>query len=60
MVFSLTLIFISHDLHVVEYMSDEVMVMYLGKVVEKGSTEKIFENPGHPYTRAAAFGSLPG
>lgn len=50
--FNLSLIFISHDLHVVEYMSDEVMVMYLGRVVEKGPTAKIFENPAHPYTRA--------
>ncbi|MBB6735395.1 ABC transporter ATP-binding protein [Cohnella zeiphila] len=50
--FALSLIFISHDLHVVEYMSDEVMVMYLGRVVEKGPTERIFGNPAHPYTRA--------
>ncbi|THF74154.1 ABC transporter ATP-binding protein [Cohnella fermenti] len=50
--FALSLIFISHDLHVVEYMSDEVMVMYLGRVVEKGPTERIFNHPAHPYTRA--------
>jgi oligopeptide/dipeptide ABC transporter ATP-binding protein len=48
--FNLSLIFISHDLHVVEYMSDEVMVMYLGRVVEKGTKEQIFSNPSHPYT----------
>lgn len=50
--FALSLVFISHDLHVVEYMSDEVMVMYLGRVVEKGPTDRIFSNPAHPYTRA--------
>jgi len=50
--FSLSLLFISHDLNVVEYMSDEVMVMYLGKVVEKGMAQQIYDNPTHPYTRA--------
>jgi len=50
--FALSLLFISHDLHVVEYMSDEVMVMYLGRVVEKGPTERIFSRPAHPYTQA--------
>ncbi|PKG24354.1 ABC transporter ATP-binding protein [Niallia nealsonii] len=49
--FSLSLVFISHDLNVVEYMSDEVMVMYLGKVVEKGSAAQIYEQPNHPYTK---------
>lgn len=50
--FSLSLLFISHDLNVVEYMSDEVMVMYLGTVVEKGSADRIYSNPYHPYTQA--------
>lgn len=50
--FALSFIFISHDLHVVEYMSDEVMVMYLGRVVEKGPTAQIFNSPYHPYTQA--------
>lgn len=50
--FSLTLIFISHDLHVVEYMSDYVMVMYLGRIVEYGPAEKIYSHPYHPYTKA--------
>jgi peptide/nickel transport system ATP-binding protein len=45
-------IFISHDLNVVEYMSDRVMVMYLGTVVEQAATETIFSRPRHPYTRA--------
>jgi ABC-type oligopeptide transport system ATPase subunit len=49
---SLSMVFISHDLHVVEYMSDEVMVMYLGRVVEKGPTSRIFSNAAHPYTQA--------
>ena len=48
----LTYLFISHDLHVVHYMSDEVMVMYLGQVVEKGPVDLIFNNPAHPYTKA--------
>ena len=48
----LAYMFISHDLSVVEHIADEVMVMYLGKVVEYGSTEQIFGNPQHPYTRA--------
>jgi len=48
----LTYIFISHDLHVVHYISDEVMVMYLGQVVEQGPVEKIYSSAAHPYTRA--------
>jgi peptide/nickel transport system ATP-binding protein len=48
----LTYIFISHDLNVVRYMSDRVMVMYLGKVAEIGPVDTIYEDPRHPYTRA--------
>jgi peptide/nickel transport system ATP-binding protein len=48
----LTYVFISHDLNVVRYMCDRVMVMYLGQVVEMGPSEAIFENPRHPYTQA--------
>jgi oligopeptide/dipeptide ABC transporter ATP-binding protein len=50
--FGLSYIFISHDLMVVQHMSDRVMVMYLGRVVETGATASIFDNPRHPYTRA--------
>src|SRR6202022_1171303 len=50
--FNLTYIFISHDLNVVQYLSDSVLVMYLGRVVEIGPIEAIFERPLHPYTRA--------
>lgn len=50
--FGLTYVFISHDLNVVRYISDRVMVMYLGQVVEIGDCETLFEHPKHPYTRA--------
>jgi peptide/nickel transport system ATP-binding protein len=50
--FGLTYVFISHDLNVVRYMSDRVMVMYLGQVVEIGASETLFEQAAHPYTRA--------
>ncbi|WP_439575643.1 ABC transporter ATP-binding protein [Phreatobacter sp.] len=56
--FKLTYIFISHDLHVVRYMSDRVMVMYLGKVAEIGPSETIFDQPLHPYS-AALTRSMP-
>jgi len=50
--FGLTYLFISHDLNVVRFISDRVMVMYLGQVVEIGASEDLFEHPRHPYTRA--------
>ena len=50
--FNLTYLFISHDLNVVQYISDRVLVMYLGRVVELGPVEEIFSRPKHPYTRA--------
>ncbi|MBS3998616.1 MAG: ABC transporter ATP-binding protein, partial [Hydrogenophaga sp.] len=50
--FGLTYVFISHDLNVVRYMSDRVMVMYLGQVAEIGPSETLFDHPAHPYTRA--------
>ena len=50
--FGLTYLFISHDLNVVRHMSDRVMVMYLGQVVEIGAAQALFESPRHPYTRA--------
>jgi len=49
--FRLTYVFISHDLSVVRYIADEVMVMYLGEVVEQGTRDAVFANPQHPYTR---------
>lgn len=48
----LSVIFVSHDLRVVRYISHRVVVMYLGSVVETGVTEEIFSNPQHPYTKA--------
>jgi peptide/nickel transport system ATP-binding protein len=55
----LTYVFISHDLAVIETISDEVAVMYQGKVVERGSREQIFEAPRHEYTRLL-LASAPG
>ncbi len=48
----LTYLFITHDLGVVEYVADEVAVMYLGRIVERSPTEALFDEPCHPYTRA--------
>ncbi len=56
--YSLTYLFISHDLSVVEHISDTVGVMYLGNLVEYGATEDIFRNPLHPYTKAL-FSAIP-
>ena len=50
--FDLTYVFISHDLNVVRYISDRVMVMYLGQVVEIGPADGLFDCPAHPYTKA--------
>jgi peptide/nickel transport system ATP-binding protein len=50
--FKLTYLFISHDLHVVRFISDRVMVMYLGEVVEIGPARALFTDPQHPYSRA--------
>ena len=49
---NLSFLFISHDLSVIQHVSDEVAVMYLGKIVEYGSCSDIFSNPKHPYTKA--------
>ena len=56
--YGLTYLFISHDLSVVEHMCDTVAVMYLGKIVEQSSTEELFKNPMHPYTKAL-FSAIP-
>ena len=49
--FQLTYVFISHDLSVVRYIADDVMVMYKGEVVEAGSRDAVFSAPKHPYTQ---------
>ncbi len=54
----LTYIIISHDLSVVHYMSDRIIVMYLGKVVEQGPADAVFSSPVHPYTQAL-FNAIP-
>jgi oligopeptide/dipeptide ABC transporter ATP-binding protein len=55
----LTYIMISHDLSVVNYMADKIIVMYLGRIVEYGDSDLVFHNPKHPYTRAL-FNAIPG
>ena len=49
---NLTILFIAHDLSVVEYLCDQVVVLYLGTVVESGNAKDVYSNPQHPYTRA--------
>ncbi len=56
--FGLTYLFISHDLNVVQHISDRIGVMYLGKLVELGPSEAVFSDPLHPYTKAL-FGAIP-
>jgi peptide/nickel transport system ATP-binding protein len=48
----LTLLFVAHDLAVVDYLCDEIVVMYLGRIMEKGPTRLVYDRPRHPYTRA--------
>ena len=53
----LTYLFISHDLSVVEHISDRVVIMYLGRVVESAPSGELFDTPNHPYTRALLAGA---
>lgn len=50
--YNLTIILITHDMSVIEYLADRVAIMYLGEIVEIAQTEEIFKNPLHPYTKA--------
>ena len=50
--FNLTILFISHDLSVIKFIADRVGIMYMGEVMEEGTTDDIFKNPAHPYTKA--------
>jgi len=56
---AMTLLFISHDLRVVEFLCDRIAVMYLGEIVETSDKASLYRNPGHPYTQAL-FASAPG
>ncbi|WP_068162604.1 MULTISPECIES: ABC transporter ATP-binding protein [Rhodococcus] len=56
--YGLTYVFISHDLNVIEYISDRIAVMYLGQVVESGAASDLYEHPLHPYTQLL-FSSIP-
>jgi peptide/nickel transport system ATP-binding protein len=49
---AVTFVFVSHDLKIVHYISDEIAVMYLGRIVERGPRDSVFERPAHPYTKA--------
>ena len=60
--FAISFLFISHDLSIVKFLSDEIMVMYRGRVLERASREDLFSNPLHPYTRMlidSAHGETP-
>ena len=48
----LTYLFVAHDLSMVRHISDRIGVMYLGKIVESGESDEVYDNPCHPYTRA--------
>jgi peptide/nickel transport system ATP-binding protein len=50
--FDLSYLFISHDISVIRHLADRVLVMYLGRIVETASTEALFAEPNHPYTRS--------
>jgi oligopeptide transport system ATP-binding protein len=50
--FGVSILFISHDLSVVKYISDRILVFYLGYLIEQGSSEQIYQNPNHPYTQS--------
>ena len=56
---NLTLLFIAHDLSVVRYLCDEVAVMYRGRLIEQAETEKLFNNPKHPYTESLLHAAPP-
>lgn len=57
--FGLSYLFIAHDLHVIKHVSDQVAIMYLGKIVETGNSEELFNRPMHPYTKAL-LAAVPG
>jgi oligopeptide/dipeptide ABC transporter ATP-binding protein len=56
---SISMLFISHDLGTVRLISDRIVVIYLGRIVEQGPTEKVFKKPSHPYTQALLSAHLP-
>ena len=53
--YGITFLFIAHDLSMVRYTSNRLIIMHKGKIVEKGDTDEVFSNPIHPYTKSLIY-----